>query len=147
MVALKCPHCGSADIQHSIGDRAQCVNCGGLLNSKGEAVNRGPDETTRAVMEARLAPRRDGLVGNLADLQRLGSQEAPNPKNDAFNLPPGDFAAKGDEVVASASEIQASMSSTGDVSEGKDGFREAMDPAKQGEAKASREAAADLKGK
>lgn len=149
-MALKCPYCGSADVQYTIGDRAQCLNCAGLLNAKGESVDRGPDETTRAVMEARLAPRKDGLVGNLADLQRLGGQEAPNPKNDAFQMPAGtstDQIIKADDPVSSVSDVQAAMSSTGDVSEGKDGYREPIDPAKQAQADASKQAAADLKKK
>lgn len=145
-MAMKCPICRSADVQHSIGDRAQCLSCGGLLNARGESVDRGPDETTRAVMEARLRPRTDNVVGNLADLQRVGAASAPDDSVPEVQLPTGVDPARipgPDSPPVTASEVQAAMSSTGDVSA--DGGRtEVLDVAKQGQADISNAAAENV---
>lgn len=88
-MAMICPSCGSADSAAGLSDTTQCLQCGALYNSKGEAADRGIDQTTRDVALARLAPRTDHVVGNLADLQRLGAEKAVDPKDDNFVLPAG----------------------------------------------------------
>lgn len=52
----------------------------------------GMDETTRAAIVRRLAPRQVNLVGNLADLQRGGGKVATGQTDsmaDGVELPPG----------------------------------------------------------
>lgn len=119
-MATKCPTCRSADTQTSIGDRNQCLHCGALFDSKGDAVERGPDQTTREVMEARLRPRQDTLSGNLADLQRFGAAKAPDPKAHEFVLPEGvDTDRLPDGEARSAADVvaKASAPAEGDGSE------------------------------
>jgi hypothetical protein len=140
-MAARCPNCGSNTVSHNLGDNLQCLSCGQLFDSKGDTVERGPDATTRAVNEARMAPRTTNLAGNYADLQRLGGEKAPDPKEEAFKLPPGvDKAdvAKGD-TVNQPSEVVAGMSRT-DV----EPADEKVDAAKALQAKASRDDAAEV---
>lgn len=114
-MAYKCPVCGSTTVSHNIGDNLQCLTCGQLFNSKGDTVDRGPDATTRAVNEARMAPRTTNLAGNYADLQRLGGEKATDPKADAFALPAGvdkDDVAGRNSPTNQVSEVAAEMSST-----------------------------------
>lgn len=126
-MAYKCPVCSSSTVSHNIGDNMQCLVCGQLFNSKGETLERGPDATTRAVNDARMAPRTTNLAGNYADVQRFGAAKATDAKAEEFVLPAGvdkaDVAGK-DDPVNRPSEVVAEMSSTGqpdDAGSGKSG--------------------------
>lgn len=88
-MATNCPTCGSADTQASLADLNDCVSCGATFNSSGEAVGGGPDADTRAAILARLEPKVPSIVGNYADLQRLGAENAPKKGEPAFTMPPG----------------------------------------------------------
>lgn len=88
-MATKCPNCQSADTQASLADLNDCVSCGATFNSKGDIVGGGPDADTRAAILARLEPKEPSIVGNLADLQRLGAENAPKEGEPAFTMPPG----------------------------------------------------------
>lgn len=88
MAVVKCPNCGSVDTAAAVGDVTHCLGCGKAFNGKGEMVS-GPDQNTRDVIMARLEEKQPHVVGNLADLQRLGAEKAPDPAEPAFVLPPG----------------------------------------------------------
>lgn len=88
-MAMVCPECGGTDVAAGLSDTTQCLSCAALFDSKGGKVEVGPDQTTRDVAMARLAPRTQHVVGNLADLQRLGAEKAVDPKDDNFVLPAG----------------------------------------------------------
>lgn len=141
-MAYKCPNCGSSTVSHNLGDSIQCLTCGQLFDSKGDARDVGPDATTRAVMEARLAPRTTNLAGNYADLQRLGGEKAADPKEPAFKLPAGvtkESVAAGEKATNQVSEVVADMSRT-DL----EPAEEPMDTAKALAGKAERDLAADV---
>lgn len=109
-MAMKCPNCGQADTAALVADQNQCYLCGALFNAQGELVERGPDKTTREVMEARLRPRTDHPVGNYADLQRLGAQKVEDPNETAFPVPPGvDLSRVPDGEARSSSDVVSSM--------------------------------------
>ena len=141
-MAASCPTCRSSTVSHGIGDNLQCLSCGQLFNSKGEAVERGPDQTTRDANAARMAPRTTNLSGNLADLQRFGAAKAPDPKAEEFVLPPGvtkDDVAGKDSPVNQVSEVVAQASRT-DL----DPAEERVDTAKALAAQADRDLAAEV---
>jgi len=70
-MALKCPSCNSLSTQILV-DKYQCNDCAALATFDGKVAEAGPDATTRALYESRLAPRQTNIVGNFADLQRMG---------------------------------------------------------------------------
>lgn len=105
-MALKCPTCGSTSTQVNL-DRYQCIDCGAEAHFDGTVAVAGPNADTRAVLEKALAPRETNVVGNIADLQRLGGQQAPKSGGiaDAFALPPG---VTQDQAEASAADTSTS---------------------------------------
>lgn len=74
-MALKCPSCRSLSTQ-ALVHHYQCNDCGALATFDGKPADAGPDADTRAVYEKNLAPRETNIVGNFADLQRLGGGDA-----------------------------------------------------------------------
>lgn len=110
-MAMKCPNCGGADVSTGLRDNYQCVKCGALFDSTGATVANGPDESTRQAILDRLAPRTGGgIVGNLADLQRMGAERAPDPAEPEFVLPPGsEDAVPASEVEAKKEELAAAV--------------------------------------
>lgn len=97
----KCANCGSRNTQTGI-DTFQCLDCGALTNYEGEQVDKGLGATTRDELNARANKTYEpNLVGNIADLQRLGAAKAPDPKAEEFKLPPG---VSGDEVTTTESK-------------------------------------------
>lgn len=139
-MALKCPVCRSADTQVGMADNNQCLNCGALFDSQGNAVDVGMDASTRAAAEARLAPRSQHLSGNLADLQRLGAEKAPDPKAEAFVVPPGvDLDRVPKHGERSPAEIAAAVPPQGDS----EPPTEQVDTAKAAEIAAGKAAAKD----
>lgn len=138
-MALACPSCGSTDTVSAVQDN-QCLGCGKRFDNAGNATEGGLDATTRAAIERRLEPRTTNVVGNLADLQRLGADQAPRSGGvaDAFELPPGVTAAQakeGNKVAAALVEAEAAGPAAVEPPE------EQMDEAKEAEAAASKEAA------
>ena len=119
-MALKCPTCGSTSTQVNL-DRYQCIDCGAEAHFDGTVAESGPNADTRKVLERSLAPRETNIVGNLADLQRLGGQQAPKSGGiaDAFPLPPGvtqeqaEASAEGYESDESTTSTSAARASTG----------------------------------
>lgn len=87
-MAMKCPVCSSADTAAGI-DNYMCHNCGALFDGNGEKVDKGLGQSTRDELLRRLEPKQDNVVGNLADLHRLGAMNAADPSEPAFALPPG----------------------------------------------------------
>lgn len=87
-MAVKCPACGSADTAAAI-DNSHCLNCGAIINAEGKQVEPGLGQSTRDAIEAQLKPREHNVVGNLADVQRLGAIKAPDPSEPAFQMPAG----------------------------------------------------------
>lgn len=92
---MKCPNCGSMDTAASIGDNTNCLNCGKTFNSAGDLVQ-GPDQQTKDIAQARLEKDYEpNVVGNYADLQRLGGQNAPKKNQPAFVDPTVEKPAEG----------------------------------------------------
>lgn len=87
-MAVHCPNCGSVETQAQLAN-TQCVTCGKSFDGEGNIVEPGIDESRRAFIEAQLAPREHNVVGNLADVQRLGAEKAPDPAEPAFVMPAG----------------------------------------------------------
>lgn len=79
-MALKCPNCQSTEVQAGLADSTQCRECGKFFNSAGDLSEPGPDQSTRDAAMERLAPRQQVVVGNIADLQRLGAAAASGDK-------------------------------------------------------------------
>lgn len=102
MAIVKCPNCGSVDTAAGVGDVHHCLGCGKAFDSKGELVS-GPDQETRDIIMGRLAEKESHVVGNLADLNRLGAVNAPDPKEPAFQMPPGAEDAAADSSASSKS--------------------------------------------
>ncbi len=86
-MAVKCPRCRSTETQTLIHNN-QCLTCGGLFNFDGSEAEPGFSESTRAAVEASLRPRATVVVGNYADLQRMGAQAATDDKREDFKLAP-----------------------------------------------------------
>lgn len=78
-MASKCPNCGSTEMQEHAWTR-QCLTCGRLSDHDGNMVDVGAGASTREAIEARLRPRETVVVGNLADLQRMGAELAQTDK-------------------------------------------------------------------
>jgi hypothetical protein len=88
---MSCPVCGGSDIQ-ALVHQNQCINCGTLLDQEGKEAEGGPDQSTLDAITSRLGRREHNIVGNLADLQRLGAEVVSPGKTDidgAFPVPPG----------------------------------------------------------
>lgn len=90
-MADRCVKCGSGDTNAGF-NTYKCLTCGATSNYDGTEGKSGRDQSTRDALAAR-----DGdytvpsVVGNYADLQRLGGQLAPESGGvaDAFAIPPG----------------------------------------------------------
>lgn len=107
-MALKCPSCGSLSTQ-ALVHNYQCNDCGALATFDGKPAEPGMDDATRAVHERALAPRQTNIVGNFADLQRLGGAQATESGTvgDAVKLPAGvtpEQADAGREAAAAEAE-------------------------------------------
>lgn len=87
-MATKCPACNSTDTQALVNNN-QCLNCGRLFDFDGNLTATGMDDATRDAIVSRTEPRTTNVVGNLADLQRLGAQKVSDSKESAFQPPPG----------------------------------------------------------
>lgn len=74
-MAVICPRCKSPETQALISNN-QCLSCRGLFGFNGELEEPGLSASTRAAIEASLAPRVTVYAGNLADLMRAGSEVA-----------------------------------------------------------------------
>lgn len=74
-MALSCPNCGSPETSTGL-QNFQCLTCGKLFDRAGNTVEGGLSESTRTALQARLAPRATVVVGNIADLQRIGADAA-----------------------------------------------------------------------
>lgn len=109
MPLVKCPD-GHVDTAAGVGDTYHCLTCGKAFNSEGEFVS-GPDQNTKDIIMARLADKQPHVVGNLADLNRLGAEKAPDPSEPEFVLPPGaEDAAPPSEATADTKASKASAS-------------------------------------
>lgn len=108
-MAVKCPVCGGADTAAAL-DNSHCLTCGAIFNA-GKKVEPGLGQSTRDALEARLAPRQHNVIGNYADVQRLGAQKAPDPSEPAFAMPAGADASKmpgaSDDTTTSAASDSA----------------------------------------
>lgn len=111
------------DVVHLLGDVKQDSNTGAMTDSQGNEVTPGPDRATIEDTLRRLTPRAPGMVGNLADLQRLGAQAVAEGKtniDEAFVDPtdgagPAAQAAQADAVeqVTSALDDGSGSKDTG----------------------------------
>ena len=81
-MAYRCSNCGSRNTL-ALVNNYNCLDCGALTDFEGNKVSSGVDETGRADIERRLAPRAPGVVGNLADLQRAGAPTGPDTVGEA----------------------------------------------------------------
>lgn len=73
-MAMKCPN-GHPDVAAALGDVSTCLTCGVSFDGEGNIVRK-----------------EDGgpfVVGNLADLHRLGAENAPKESEPEFVLPAG----------------------------------------------------------
>lgn len=80
-MAYQCAACNSTNVQQHAWTY-QCLDCGKLSDHEGNVVEVGASASTREAIEARLAPRRTVVVGNLADLQRMGAELAQTDKGE-----------------------------------------------------------------
>jgi DNA-directed RNA polymerase subunit RPC12/RpoP len=78
-MAYRCANCGSANVQQHAWTY-QCLDCGKLSDFEGNVVENGAGASTRDAIERRLQPRRSVVVGNFADLQRMGAELAATEK-------------------------------------------------------------------
>lgn len=85
-MAVKCPTCHSADTQAGLQNN-QCLRCRTLFDFDGVAVEAGMDASTREALQARMAPRQQVVIGNLADLQRWGAEVAVSGGGNGVALP------------------------------------------------------------
>ncbi len=71
-MAQACAHCGSINT-NALADRYQCIDCGELSSYDGGKAEHGPSQEIKDAAQAKLDRGREvALVGNLADLQKLG---------------------------------------------------------------------------
>jgi hypothetical protein len=78
-MAYKCANCNSSNVQQ-FAWTYQCLDCGMLSDHDGNVVEAGMGASTREALLKRLEPRRTVVVGNLADLQRMGAELAQTDK-------------------------------------------------------------------
>jgi hypothetical protein len=78
-MAYRCANCNSTNVQQHAWTY-QCLDCGRLSDHSGNIVENGMGDSTRAAIQQRLEPRRTVVVGNLADLQRMGADLAQTDK-------------------------------------------------------------------
>lgn len=82
-----CAHCGSLDTQW-LAQTIQCNNCGRQTTASGEKSDGGRDPVLQGIIERQLQGPRTVVAGNLADLQRMGAENAPKKGEKAFVMPP-----------------------------------------------------------
>lgn len=104
-MAQKCANCGSSNTQAGFGD-FQCLDCGQRTDYEGNAAQGGLDQAGRDRLQAQLdGPEPgNGIVGNLADLQRAGAAIVKGEGStlaDGVNPPPSaeKSSTKGDEMT------------------------------------------------
>lgn len=133
---MVCPVCKSGDVQ-TLVHQNQCLSCGSILDASGKLSQAGDDQSTIDAITSRLGPREHNVVGNLADLQRLGAEVVSPGKtkvDDAFETPRGadpDRMPKGNGKPAAAAQSEP----------------ETVDTAKKAEADRSKAEAKALAGK